>query len=147
MSDEGHACDVVLAALETLLAHVPGLEDHVTSDEDKVGAIGEMPWCWIQLGDEVIESESLAGKKARQQLIHIDLLTSRRFGAMKQANAVAAHIENRIDTDRTLSRLVQSVILQGIQRARSTDESPVARLRMTYAVGYRTLAGAAGTPV
>lgn len=141
-----HAVDSILAAFVALLANVPGLEDHIVTDEEKIASPGELPWCWIQLGDEDVVSQTLAKKKTRSVFVFVDVITSDRFAAMQAANTIAALIEDRTDGDPTLGGLVGNITLQSTTRTRGED-SPIARLRMTYLATYWTRAGATATPV
>lgn len=143
---DSSAADVVIARIVQYLSAIEGLEDHVSSDEEKIGKAEDGVWCWIQPGDEDIESQSLNGKKTRALLVYFDLMYAARFEATRAAGAIAARIENRIDRDPTLSRAVGLASLQGIARARA-DGEPIARLRMTYRVTFWTAAGAAETPI
>lgn len=139
-----HADDVILDAALALLAHIPGLEDHVTADEEAITSVDELPWCHVNLGDSAIDGATARGKKQRSSSIHIDLFVRARFKLLRKANSIAALIENRIDADPRLSGRVLGMRLVSLTRGRDDD---IARVRMTYLVTYSTAAGAAETPV
>lgn len=141
-----HVDDVVLGRFVTYLLGIPGLEDHVTDNEDEVPEQIEAPWAWVHQGDEDIPSQNLSRKKTRTLTVYVDLITSANREAMKQANAIAARIENRIDADPRLGGIVGMAALQGLTRAREETLS-VARVRMIYAFTFWTAAGAAETPI
>jgi hypothetical protein len=141
-----HASDVVLQAFRSALEAIPGLEDHVVVDEEKIAEVEDLPWCWISLGDEDVNGETLNGKKTRGVFINADVLVAARYAAIQASNDIAAKIEDRIDADRTLGSLVGNAALQNIVRSRNDDAS-VARVRLTFLVTYWTRAGAAETPV
>ena len=141
-----HASDVILQAFVDLLSAIPGLEDHVVVDEEKISEVGELPWCWVSLGDEDVNLEGLNGKKARGLFIYADVLVAARYQAMQAANEIAGKIEDRIDGNRTLSGVVGGVTLQSITRSRN-DDAQIARSRMAFQVIYWTRAGASSTPV
>jgi hypothetical protein len=140
-----HADDVVLQGLVAYLQAIPGLEDHVTVDEEAIPADPELPWCWVQLGDFEIAGRTLEGKKFRTLTVFVDLITRARVGAMQAAGAIAAVIENRIDADPRLGGLVRSAEIQSGTRSRN-DEASIARLRLIYLIQYSTVRGSAGTP-
>lgn len=141
-----HADDVILDAAMELLKHIPGLEDHVTADEEAITGVDDLPWCWAQLGDTDINTATTKGRKQRSLLIYFDLVVRARFKLLRAANSIAAAIENRIDANPRLGGLVLGMRLTGLTRGRP-DETNVARVRMTYLVTYSTAAGAAETPV
>lgn len=141
-----HASDVVLQAFETALGAISGLEGHVTRDEDKIPNEIDMPWAWLNLGNEDINGQSLNGKKTRGQFINIDVVSSSRYAAMQTTNELTGRIEDKVDVDPTLGGIVGSALLQGIVRERN-EELRVARARMVYLVTYWTRAGASSTPV
>jgi hypothetical protein len=141
-----HASDVVLQAFESKLQNIPGLEDHIVRDEEKLPKEIDLPWCWLSLADEDINGQTMNGKKTRGQFINVDLVASSRHSAMQAANQIAGLIEDRIDADITLGSVVGSAVLQSITRGRN-EEIRVARVRMVYLVTYWTRAGASSTPV
>jgi hypothetical protein len=141
-----HACDVILNAVKDRLARIPGLEHHVVVDEERIVGVDELPWCWIQLGDEDVVGTSLDGKKQRSLQVQIDLIVRDRFALMQKANTLAASIEDHLDVTPRLGGLVLSIRLQSHTRSRA-DDTPIARLRLTYLVTYQTAAGAAAIPI
>jgi len=141
-----HASDVVLDALEALLQGIPGLEDHIVKDQGKLPSEIDLPWCWLNLGDEEISTQGLSGKKTRSLFINIDLLASDRYQAMQKANEIAGAIEDRVDANPTLGGIAGNTVLANVIRGRN-DELNLARVRIVYNVTYWTRAGASSTPV
>jgi hypothetical protein len=137
---------VVLQAFEAALGNVPGLEGHVVRDEDKIPSEIDLPWAWLNLGNEEINGQTLNGKKTRGQIINVDLVSSSRYGAMQATNELAGRVEDKVDADPRLGGIADSAVLQTILRERN-EEIRVARVRMIYLVTYWTRAGASSTPV
>jgi hypothetical protein len=141
-----HASDVILQAFVSALAAIPGIEDRLVVDVEKIADVKDLPWCWVSLGNEDVNAETLDGKKTRGLFINVDVLVSARYEAMQAADALASKIEDRIDADRTLGAVVGSAALQSITRDRN-DEATVSRARMIFLVTYWTRLGASSTPV
>lgn len=141
-----HVDDAVLEGLASYLRNIPGLEDHITLDEETIPAEPDTPWCWLQLGDFVIDGGTIDGKKYRSLEVHVDLIGMGRRGPMKAAGTIAAAIEDRIDADPRLGGLVRSSRLVGGTRERD-DPASAAHLRLTYSLEFATARGAATTPI
>ena len=139
-----HASDVVLQAFVALLQDIDGLQDHVVTDEEKIAKDSDLPWAWINAGDENLTAETLSAKKTRELGVNVDLLARGRYQAVQTANDLAAKSEDRIDADRTLGGVVGNAVLQTITRE-TTDVA--AHVRLIYLVTFWTRAGAASTPV
>lgn len=143
-----HARDSIRLAVQTLLANVPGLEDHICFDEPRITDEEQAPWLYVWLGDEDISNLTIGRppKKQRTVTLSMDLIGRDRFTVEQQCETVGAQVENRMDSAPTLSGLVKSHQLRSIAIER-TSEAPILRYRMTYVVIYWTEAGTATATV
>lgn len=143
-----HARNSIRLAVKALLADIPGLEDHVSFDEPRLGEEDKAPWLYVWLGDEDVTNLTVGSppKKTRSVQLTMDLIGRDRFEVEQQCESIGAQIENRMDSDHTLNGLIKTSALRSISIERS-PEAPVLRYRMIYVVTYWTAAGTATATV